>query len=181
MGAGNSKSKVKKYKSKVVQSKVLSRRQTKIILKQQSNSLCQISAKKGKGTGFLCKIPNPVLITSNHTLNESQIKPGKEINIDFTDGDNKKNCKTIKIDNTRLTYTIKKINGVEIDTTIIELRPDEDGLNGKEFLEIDKDLMNEGIEKLYKSKDIYLIYFGKEEEAMSTGIINKIDILKDVI
>ena len=36
--------------------------------------------------------------------------------------------KTIRIDETRTTYTVGEISGEDIDDTIIELRSDEDGL-----------------------------------------------------
>ena len=78
-----SKSKRKKDKSIDSQSEISNRRQTEVILKQQSKSLCRIITKDGKFTAFFCKIPTPVLITNNHILEESQIEPGKKINIIF--------------------------------------------------------------------------------------------------
>ena len=68
--------------------KVLTARQDRTIAKQQANSLCQITNKNIKASGFLCRIPNvqnPVLITNNHVLNKTDIKPGKKIDIYFTD------------------------------------------------------------------------------------------------
>ena len=174
---GTSGSKKKNKDSTIVKKpQVLTKSQKDVILKQQSKSLCQISTKEGKASGFLCKIPYPVLITSNHILNESQIKPGKEIYIDFVDEDKKISHKTIKIGNERTTYSIEKLNEDEIDVTIIELKLGEDNLDKQEFIEIDKDLMNERVEKLYEGKDVYIIYYEKDERKMSaTGIINKIE------
>ena len=80
------------------QPKSLTRNQYKIILSQQSKSLCQIVTSTKKFTGFLCKIPNPVLITTNHFLNESQLKTGEPIKLIFTDENDKKIYKTIVID-----------------------------------------------------------------------------------
>ena len=168
MGTGGSKS------DKNRQAK-LTKKQMKVILNQQSKSLCQITTNDGKKTGFLCNIPNPVLITNNHILNESQIKPGNEINIEFTDENGKKNNKKIKIDDKRTIYTIGQLKGEDIDTTIIELKPVEDNLNGLEFIEIATDLMNDGAENLYEEKYVYQIYYENGEEVITTGIIYKKD------
>ena len=176
MGTCYSKSKRKKDISIDRQSEISNRRQTEVILKQQSKSLCRIITKDGKFTAFLCKIPTPVLITNNHILDESQIEPGKKINIIFIDEEGKKSLKIIEIDDARTTYTIAQFNGQEIDTTIIEIRIDEDDLKGKEFIEIDKDLMSEKVGSLYDEKEIYQISYGKEDKkAMSIGVINKIE------
>ena len=86
-----------KDKSIFGQSRALTRIQYKKILKQQEKSLCQITTEIGKATGFLCKIPDPVLITNNHVLNETQLKPGKKIHIYFTDKNEIKQYKTITI------------------------------------------------------------------------------------
>ena len=157
------------------QPKTLTRKQAMVIINQQSKSLCQIITENSKATGFLCKIPNPVLITSNQILNEEQTKPGKEIKILFTDEYDKKNYIIIKIDDTRTVYTIKNINEEEINITIIELRPIEDNLKELIFMDIDEKLMNDNIEKEYIKKDVYLIHYKNDEDAASsTGIIKKI-------
>ena len=151
--------------------KTLTRKQYKVILDQQSKSLCQIITKTFKATGFLCNIPYPVLITSNDVLNETQIKTGEEINICFSDEDENKIQKKIIIDENRTTYTI----GQEINITIIELRPFEDKLNNQKFLEIDEKLMIDGVKNVYEKKDIYIIYYKEGEEIVtSVGIINEI-------
>ena len=46
------------------------------------------------------------------------------------------------------------LNKEDIDTTIIELKPDQDGLNGLEFLEIDENLMDKNVKNEYKTKDV---------------------------
>ena len=169
-----SKEKLVKEKKENRKAKVLSKKQKKVILTQQARSLCQITTKERNATGFLCNIPTPVLITSNYVLDESQIEPGKEIDIYFKDEDENKSYKKIIIDETRTTYTVGKIDGEEINTTIIELKPDKDNLVGQEFMEIDTNLMNEKSENLYEAKDIYQIYYDKgQESAVSTGIINE--------
>ena len=48
---------------------------TNIILQQMKNCICKINNKKGKGTGFFCKINNElVMITNNHVIDEEIIK-----------------------------------------------------------------------------------------------------------
>ena len=141
MGTGNSKNKPAKDNEIARKPKALTKRQKTIILRQQSKSLCEIYTKNGKAAGFLSKIPTPVLITNNHILNEIEIQPGKEINIDFIDEDENKNRKTIRIDDERITYSIGKFNDEDIDVTIIEIKPEEDDLTEQEFIEVDKNLM----------------------------------------
>ena len=170
MGTGSSKTQ-KPTRQRIV----LTRKQNNVIAKQQSKSLCYIKTKTSKATGFLCKIPSPVLITNNHVLDKDQIKIGENIEIFFTDEKENKNNFTINIDEKRTTYTIRNIDGEEIDTTIIELRPDKDKLNNQEFMEIDDEFMNNNIEE-YENKNIYMIYYKNEEDIItSIGIINKIE------
>ena len=162
---------------KLTSVEALTAKQNKIIDVQLSKFLCQITTEKLEASGFLCRIPNiknPVLITTNHVLDETQIKPGMKINIYFTDEKNNKYFKTIKIDETRTTYTVKEIDGENIDTTIIELKPDEDYLNDKKFIEIDEELMNENTRNTYLGQNVYVIHYkGGEEISKSTGIIEE--------
>ena len=149
--------------------------QTEIMKRQMLKSLCQITVKKKKATGFLCNIPYPVLITSNHVLGQDEIKPDEEINIYFTDEKGIRIFKKIKIDETRTTYTIDKFGGGEIDTTIIELRKTEDKLNDQEFLEIDQELTTNEVKSAYETKDVYLIqYYGGEKLFSSIGVIDEV-------
>ena len=145
----NSKGKLEKEKRKNGQNKALTKKQKMVILTQRSRSLCEVIVKDEIATGFLCNIPDPVLITNHNILNESQIEPGKEINICFIDENENKHHKKIKIDETRVTYTVGSLDGEEIDITIIELRPEIDDLNEQEFIEIDTDLMSTKAENSY--------------------------------
>ena len=83
------------------------------------------------GSGFLCLIPAPVLITTTETLNENDLEIGKEIELLFNDH---KIIKKIFIDKNRNTIFIKKINEDDFDITIVQLRPEGDNLNDLEFL-----------------------------------------------
>ena len=153
----------------------LSTEQLRVILKQQSKTLCKIKTNTAKASGFLCRLPeakNPVLITCNHVLNETLLKPGNEVNIIFTDENENKTYKTIKIDESRTIYTVGELDGEEIDVTIIELFPDKDKLNDNEYIEIDKELMTENVKIAYGNENVYDIYYKEGEETfISTGII----------
>ena len=150
----------------------LTRAELKILEKQQEKSLCKIHIGKNSGSGFLCHIPDPVLITNNHVLNQERIKTGKKIKISFNDEEIVKN---ILIDENRKTYTIKKDeNGNEVDITIIEIRPKEDDFQNLEFIEYDEYLLNNDIKNRYENKDIYIIHYKEGECFSSTGIIKEI-------
>ena len=135
------------------------------------NCICKIYLKNdGIGTGFFCKIPFnnnllPVLITNNHVLNENDIDNNKKIKLMINN-----KVKTIEIDNSRKKYTN---SDKKIDITIIELKPNEDGINN--YLEnddINKD--EEAIELEYNKKSIYIIHYPNEELSVSYGIIKDI-------
>ena len=133
---------------------------TKQILFQMKNCICQIDSKNGKGTGFFCKIPIynnflPVLITNNHILNENDIEDNNTIKLCIYN-----EIKKIEIDNERKKYTNK-----ELDITMIEIRPNKDGINN--YLELDEKAINE-------RKSIYILQYPKGEVAVSYGLIKDI-------
>jgi len=141
--------------------------QTLFIINQLNKCCCKISG--GKGTGFLCKIlfPNstnlfPALITNNHVLGENDILNGKKIDFSL---ENDKFPKSIIIDDSRITYTNKKL-----DCTIIEIR-ENDNLDIKSFLEIDESIYDNALDN-YKLKSIYLLHYPKGDKAQfSCGTI----------
>ena len=108
---------------------------TKKILFQMENCICKIYLDDGKkGTGFFCKIPFnndllPVLITNNHLLNENDIDNNKTIKLSINN-----EVKEIEIDNSRKRYSNSDKN---IDITIIEIKPNKDGID--KYLELDED------------------------------------------
>ena len=105
MGASSSKGQKKRDKSgdKVIgRPQKFSKKWSQKVLSQESNSICQITTNRGKNTGFLCKVPNPVLITSSEALISDEIKPGKQLKITFTDEEDKKESKTIRITEKKL-------------------------------------------------------------------------------
>jgi len=73
------------------------------------------------------------LFTNNHVLNENDIRIGSTIDFSLND-DNI--YKTINIDEKRKVFTDE-----ETDTTFIEIRPKEDGINF--FLDLDENVFKE--------------------------------------
>ena len=139
------------------------------------NGICKIFTKKGeKGSGFFCRISNEtktnyltVLFINNHALNENDIRIGSSIKFSLN---NDNIYKTIKIDERRKVFTDK-----EIDTTIIEIRSNEDGINF--FFHLDESVFKENdfLEISYKNKSIYILQYPKGEDVMVTyGNINQI-------
>jgi len=147
----------------------------KKILFQMENCICIIYQEDGgKGTGFFCNISYqnndlPVLITNNHILNENDIENGKIIKLMINN-----KVKKIEIDDSRIKYTNL---GENIDITIIEIKPNKDGIELNKFLELDKKDLNknkENIELEYKKKSIYIIHYPKGKLNVSYGLINDI-------
>ena len=134
---------------------------TKQILFQMENCICKIYSEIGSiGTGFFCKIPFynnslPVLITNYHVLNENDIKDNNTIKLSIYN-----EIKKIEIDNERKKYTDKRL-----DITIIEIRPNKDGINN--YLEIDE-------KDIYAMKSIYILQYPKGELAVSYGLMEEI-------
>ena len=151
---------------------LLSQAQTIKLMNQQKKSLCKIQTKKGISSGFLCCIPDPVLISSNKVLGEEELKTGKEIIISFN---NDETFKIINIDKKRITFTIDKTDDeVEVGISIIEIRPIEDNLLDQEFLELDENIFKNDLE--FKLKNIYLLHYKFGEKSIcSTGIINNVE------
>ena len=143
---------------------------TKKILFQMENCICKIYLKNGeKGTGFFCKIPFnnnilPVLITNNHILKENDIEDNNILEISINN-----EIKEIKIDNSRKKYTNSDKN---IDITIIEIRPNKDGIYN--YLELDEKEIyknEKNIELEYKKKSIYILHYPKGKLKVSYGLI----------
>ena len=145
---------------------------TEMILDQMKKCVCKIYQNGNKGTGFFCKIPFdnnllPVLITNNHVLNENDIKNNKKIELSINNV-----VKEIKIDNSRKRYTNSDIN---IDITIIEIKPNKDGFY--DYLNLDENDIyknKRNIELEYKKKSIYVLHYPKGKLNVSYGLINNI-------
>ena len=93
-------------------------------------------------------------MTSNHFLNEKDFGENKKLNLSLND---EKEIKTIELSIERKTYFNK-----EYDTTMIELK-DEDKI--KDYLELDDNLFQDNLEKIYKNKSIYLLHYPNEKNA----------------
>ena len=158
-------------------SQALTSKQSRNIMKQMEKSVCKITKSnlktKTSGTGFLCNISTtPVLITNNHILDENDIQIGNEFSISFEDGEK---TKIIKIDKNRKKYTINKLNGYEVDVTIIEINKKGDDLLEQEFLELDDNLFENNVSDIYKGKYIYIIQYPIDKScSYSTGKIKRV-------
>ena len=150
----------------------ISKEKAKILFSQLDKYICKIySIMNIIGTGFFFKFPFPdqfkllpVLITNNHVLDIVNLKTNK-IKIAMEDDAIEKE---ILLNNSRICYTNK-----DIDITIIEIKPDLDGINN--FLDIDENIYNENYEKIYKNKEIYILqYPNAQKSSFSLGIINNI-------
>ena len=150
----------------------LSIKSIETILEQMKNSICKIYIGK-QGTGFFMKIPFnntqlPVLITSNHIINENDYINNKIITIYLG---NESKGRNIKLDNKRKFYTNK-----EYDTTIIEIKEDIDGIKNflelddklKECLSMNKDEIPEFLKNIYLNKSLYILNYPEGKEIVAS-------------
>ena len=137
---------------------------TKKIIEQIENGICKINNKKGKGTGFFCKImngnkPEYALITNNHIIDESILKREKELCVELL---NEK--KRIELNKNKKIYTSE-----DYDITIIEIKEKE---NIDYFLELDEIALKENPQLF--NENIYIIQYPcnqyKQKAAVSYGI-----------
>ena len=140
----------------------LSQAQLKYILSQMQKSICKIRKDKSVGTGFFAKIQFPeqfnllpVLITCNHVLDADSITEGKRILISLN---NDENQFSIIINNLRKTFT-----DTDKDITIIELKPEIDGLKDILYLDVDEKIYEDNLNKI-DFKSIYIIHYENGEQ-----------------
>ena len=142
------------------------------ILKQMKNCVCKIYNGK-QGTGFFIKIPYkntllPALITNNHIIEENDFINNKIITIYLG---NEKKSKNIKVNNKRIFYTNE-----ELDTTIIEIKENEDGI--KNFLELDdkineclnmnKEEIFDFLKNIYSNNSIYSLNYPEGKDVVAS-------------
>ena len=147
---------------------------SKKIIEQIEKCICRIysngQGSEKTGTGFFCYLKNekdkqkiPVMITNNHVIDENFYNNKKEIKISLN---NEKIYKDIKLDSKRIKYT-----SAEYDITIIELRPEKDGIYS--FLEIDERIFQDNSNKIFNRKSSYIIQYPEIYNAsVSYGLIN---------
>jgi len=148
-----------------------------IIFKQMKESVCKIYGPKLNGTGFFCAIQNMkelnsivcALMTNNHVLGEEDIKPNKIIKFSLN---NERKQMEIAIDESRRTFTSRKY-----DVTIIEMKQN-DGIQYKSFMEIDKDIYEDDFKERFRNKSIYLLHYPKGVEICKSEEVIK-NIAKD--
>ena len=140
---------------------------------QMERSICKIIKSNNTfGTGFICKLSNKenietknALITCNHVLNEIDLTIGKDIYLLF----NNINQVKLKINKLRKIYTSPKY-----DVTIIELKSN-DNINEEDLFEIDENIFENDLYKIYKNKQIYILHYPRGNEIKySTEMINNI-------
>ena len=136
------------------------------------NNICKILKENGhKATGFFVKIACdngviPVMMTNYHVLDEQYVQKHKKIKISINDD---KTILTIKINGNRKISYYKKY-----DTTIIEIKPEEDKIY--DFMELDDNIFTENSNILYNKKSIYIIHYEKGNKAkVSYALIDKIE------
>ena len=149
----------------------ISKDKLKTIIKQMERNICKIkNSKKEIGTGFFAKIPFPdelkllpVLITNNHVLNEEDYNKDKfQISLD-----DEREYFLLLSDKSRKFYTNKKY-----DITIIEVKPDMDGIELNRFFDVE--IQDENPIKCYKEKSIYLLQYPNGQLSFSDGVIKNI-------
>ena len=137
------------------------------IMEQMKNvSLCIIN-NHNKGNGFFVKIPYktkflPVLITTNHVINQDDILNNNSISLFLNNGEI-----TIKLDKSRLMYTNEKL-----DITIIEIKENDHNLNIK-CLELEDEIIKyfkqnkkenlDYLNNLYLNESIYLLNYPQDK------------------
>ena len=144
----------------------------KIIIKQMENNICKIKYSTNEtGTGFFAIIPFPdtlnylpVLITNNHVINETDYNNGN-FQISLND---EKRVLNLLLNNQRKFYT-----NANYDITIIEIKPDIDGINLEYFFDVE--IKSENLKNNEKKTSIYLLQYpyGKDL-SFSDGVIKNI-------
>ena len=138
---------------------------TKKIMEQIEKGICKIDNKKGKGTGFFCKImngnkPEYALITNNHVIDESILRKDKELCVELL---NEK--KIINLNENKKIYTNK-----DYDITIIEINKEKENIDY--FLELDEIALKEN--PVLFNENIYIVQYPynqyKQKAAVSYGI-----------
>ena len=149
-------------------------------LLEKDKSMCKISYetldnKRGKGSGFFCKLDNfPIkyaLFTNNHILNEFNIEIGKKINFEYLEKSSSFfsfssyniNEKQIEIKQNRRVFTNK-----ELDYTCIELF-ESDGIYN--FFEIEPDIFKYDNKYLVNNEIFILQYPNGTDLSFSYGKI----------
>ena len=147
---------------------------TNKILEQMKNSVCKIKTKIGEGTGFFCYIPLqnkkfPVLITSNHIVDQNIIKENKILSVSLNDG---KEYTNIELFGNKSIYTNKNY-----DITIIEIFPSIDKIDN--FIALEENLfLNNNTNNINPlNETIYIIHYPKLENrrniSVSFGLLNQ--------
>ena len=108
-------------------------------------------------------------MTNRHVIDEEYIKKNKEIQLTLNNDKEEKKIKINEINGNRAIY----ISNEELDTTIIEIKPD-DKISEDSYLDIDENISTD-LNNYYNKESVYIIHYPKSEEVkVSYGIINDI-------
>ena len=152
---------------------IISQEQLFHLIRQINNCLCKIILNDiNIALGFLCKIPFPdkfnflhVLITQSSIFRKNDIDKQGNIIISLN---NDNLIYKINIDSSRKIY-INELYGI----IMIEIKKD-DKININNFLEIDYNIFNNNLKKIYEKQKI-IIFFNLNFIKYSIGIIRNID------
>jgi len=152
-------------------------------LLEKDKAMCKISFetldnKKGKGSGFFCKLENfpfkYALFTNNHILNKFNMEIGKKIKFEYLEKSSSSFSsssynlkeKELKITENRRIFTNK-----ELDYTCIELF-ESDGIY--DFFEIDPEIFKNDNKSLINN-DIFILQYPNGDDISFSGknIINR--------
>ena len=153
-------------------------------LLKKDKSMCKISFetldnKKGKGSGFFCKLENfpfkYALFTNNHILNKFNMEIGKKIKFEYLEKSSSSFSgssynlkeKELKITENRRIFTNK-----ELDYTCIELF-ESDGIY--DYFEIDPDIFKNDNKSLVGNDIFILQYANGDDISFSQGKILSIE------
>ena len=135
------------------------------IIEQLIDKICKIKIGTEQGIGCFCKVPFPdknnmlpILITNNIIIDDEILNNNNESIIIKINGE--KNEKEFRLTNDRIKYTNK-----DYDTTIIEIKENEDEI--KNYLELDDIIINDIINNTSKNEEylkeiIYIIQYQEE-------------------
>ena len=149
------------------------------ILTQMKYSVCKITLNDGsRGTGFLSLINYlskkiPFLITNEHVIKKNDLQNNNEIILSLN---NNSIIQKIKLDKKLEKERIIFIDE-ELDITLIEIKPNIDGLNINNCIELDDNISrNDDYFDTIKNKSIYLLnYPGREKNiVVSYGLLSYI-------
>ena len=125
--------------------------------------ICTVKVDKFEDNGILCSISKSILIVNMKNLKRENFDIGKEITLYFNKDET---YLKLKIDECRKICTFEKINNEELNIIIMELKPNEDKIYNKIFL--DREYIN------YASKYLTL------DDKLLNNLINEYNNISEI-